>query len=1489
MTDYELHRVCEDCFNESRNPPIREKVYNSDGSCRTCGRMWIGIDIAYYPLHRKWHKIRKRRYDSRLYLCHDKMSGRCMRGVKCRRAHNILELEIWTATDSAQRPGNRKFMCVICNEDFKIVEHLNSHMIGQAHVAKSRSMRILPEVGHSERYTGPIRSRPKLTFGSVSYELCHDFANQRRVCRYANGCKYAHSEEELKVWKDALKADTVEHRDKVYTSDRSSHPSSRSYVPSQGGASKYPSSSESRPHWYPEHSGTSDGGNDPDVLMQVYEAIDRFGLNACVLQMPNHIQLCCEGPDTVNIKADESLQVRYLVTLKATQPEFLNVVILYQHKGVFTLDGIYKCNVMGNNEEKIIHQHNVNKTNYLVFQKFDSDNFLEVRIIFRPQIGGHKVFVVFQLQDGLLLAREIYVKVRTEESSTVNDSFRKSTARPRPPSYTPTPGPGPTGNTQAPPHAPPGHMQAPPHAPPGHMQASPHVSPGHMQIPPHAPPGHMQKPPYKPPGYMQTPTHVSLEHIQTPSHVSPGHIQAPPHVSPGHIQTPPHVSPGHIQTPPHVSPGHIQTPPHVSPGHIQTPPPAPPGHMQEPPHAPPGHMQAPPHAPTGHRPVHALTGRVLPRPRARVVDNMSFVNWEHNYDLVDTSWYSNKYPMRNDIEERMSSGYFDNMKSEITKENYINRFRILLYLEEYQQKKSLMKYDLCNETISFDNVMRQVTIEPGNGREIVETAKGNFRFIRFELKHRLFEGYRSFRPPRAAYIIPNGTNRAFKCTSVNKASEYIILKITTNLITECQKNGSNALVRFTPDRDDYVKMHEAIDNINFSIVFPTLRKVVIPWNYIEEDHLQGLLDYERLSVSQKEAVFSIINLECHSFPTIVCGPFGCGKTRTLSVAAKLISRAFRNSRVLIVTQSNSCANMYIELLRFYFNSISMLREGLVGKTEKKFLFRHFTKKQNVKWNYKVNSYAHIDNRGYPDETYIPISLYDLQLCSIVVTTISSCHTLVSQEHRKSKSLFTHIFIDEAAQVTEPEVCVALSLADNNTKVVLAGDVRQTKPLILSNYGKKYNLDLSLMERFELLPDYTTESLMKCKVYLKENFRSRKTIVKFFSDLFYDGCIISRAPRLTGPINFPALSFIHASGQEQSLHGFPAFYNEEEAQLTIRALRKFVAAGVRVDRIALLTTYKAQEQYFSEILKQEGTRCRKQLHNTKYCRENNCINSRTIEHKKLEGIQGREYDLVIINTVRTVRNLPNDISMEEMVDLGLLDDVTQFNTILTRARGWVLVIGDVDCLTNVGRCSNVWNKYVEACEDVCGYFESIQQFNEINMRTYLTKSDKTFKKSLRVQEKDIFTVEPTKLFDNFNIQIPNKGNKSILDKIIPSGEENDVITTQELVSSNSKEELTLEETVSSANYNSKLYSLQNFINICHEELTGLTNRDVINVINEQIQFTNLTIELLERQNHMETRTSGNIPDAMASHRVVLDKDCLQGATPQVTAPPDLIPK
>lgn len=60
--------------------------------------------------------------------------------------------------------------------------------------------------------------------------------------------------------------------------------------------------------------------------------------------------------------------------------------------------------------------------------------------------------------------------------------------------------------------------------------------------------------------------------------------------------------------------------------------------------------------------------------------------------------------------------------------------------------------------------------------------------------------------------------------------------------------------------------------------------------------------------------------------------------------------------------------------------------------------------------------------------------------------------------------FTHIFIDEASQATEPESLVAIagliypnSSTDCGKQVVLAGDPQQLGPILRSPYAKKFKL------------------------------------------------------------------------------------------------------------------------------------------------------------------------------------------------------------------------------------------------------------------------------------------------------------------------------------------------------------------------------------------------------------------------------------------------
>ena len=61
--------------------------------------------------------------------------------------------------------------------------------------------------------------------------------------------------------------------------------------------------------------------------------------------------------------------------------------------------------------------------------------------------------------------------------------------------------------------------------------------------------------------------------------------------------------------------------------------------------------------------------------------------------------------------------------------------------------------------------------------------------------------------------------------------------------------------------------------------------------------------------------------------------------------------------------------------------------------------------------------------------------------------------------------FSHIFIDEAGQATEPESFLSIKmLADSNTNVILSGDPKQLGPVIRSGIAKELGLETSYLER-----------------------------------------------------------------------------------------------------------------------------------------------------------------------------------------------------------------------------------------------------------------------------------------------------------------------------------------------------------------------------------------------------------------------------------------
>jgi len=88
---------------------------------------------------------------------------------------------------------------------------------------------------------------------------------------------------------------------------------------------------------------------------------------------------------------------------------------------------------------------------------------------------------------------------------------------------------------------------------------------------------------------------------------------------------------------------------------------------------------------------------------------------------------------------------------------------------------------------------------------------------------------------------------------------------------------------------------------------------------------------------------------------------------------------------------------------------------------------------------------------------------------VVSTCLSAAFTLgigVERGH------YSHIFIDEAGQATEPEAMVVVkNTAIASTKLILSGDPKQLRPSIHSAIASELGLNVSYLER-----------LMECEAY-----------------------------------------------------------------------------------------------------------------------------------------------------------------------------------------------------------------------------------------------------------------------------------------------------------------------------------------------------------------------------------------------------------------------
>ncbi|ESO89022.1 hypothetical protein LOTGIDRAFT_154096 [Lottia gigantea] len=525
---------------------------------------------------------------------------------------------------------------------------------------------------------------------------------------------------------------------------------------------------------------------------------------------------------------------------------------------------------------------------------------------------------------------------------------------------------------------------------------------------------------------------------------------------------------------------------------------------------------------------------------------------------------------------------------------------------------------------------------------------------------------------------------------------HIFIKFSSEMVTYLDLKPNTTLqvnIRFKMDRGLFYRMHHAVDILqNMDVVFPPVNKLnVINWN--EEDiKISG----GRLSEDQLKTVRHIVAKKNYSPPLIVYGPFGTGKTETLAESTKILLTE-KKCRILICTFTNSAADIYFT---------KYLDEFLQSKRLINSTLRIYHKDRRLN-TVPESCRPYILYSEEDNSFYLP-SKEDILSKKLIVTTVETAIELTTLNVNE---LFTHIFIDEAAQALECQLLIPLSLANDKTCIVLTGDHRQMNPTLYSKDAQKQGFGHSLLERLHnyyngVFPD--DDSMVN--LFLNRNYRSEKKLLEFISDTFYGGSNVLICKSGDWGTNvLESMNFYCVNGQEIQEENSTSFYNESEADLIAEGVEFMSKNWPRTWGEICLESIQVVAPYAQQV-----NLIRSKLRDRRLGR---------VSVERIYNIQGKQFRALFISTVRTknilksaaITNcLKNDGT--EIGEYAFLTDTNMLNTAFTRAQSYVAVVGDAIALCSIGQCREIWKKFINYCHDLGTLypkiFEKIKQ--EVNV-------------------------------------------------------------------------------------------------------------------------------------------------------------------------------
>ncbi|WAR23838.1 HELZ2-like protein [Mya arenaria] len=358
---------------------------------------------------------------------------------------------------------------------------------------------------------------------------------------------------------------------------------------------------------------------------------------------------------------------------------------------------------------------------------------------------------------------------------------------------------------------------------------------------------------------------------------------------------------------------------------------------------------------------------------------------------------------------------------------------------------------------------------------------------------------------------------------------------------------------------------------------------------------------------------------------------------------------------------------------------SVALHNLIREKENKYaeeikaLDKYFASTNYAPDSEKVPKYVHLIREASIAE----IRSHDVILCT---TAVGSNPKVLEAAH------FHQVIVDEAGMCPEPQ-CLVPVIATKAEQVVLIGDHKQLRPIIMCREAGELGLETSLFERYA-----TTDSAKNVQfTMLDEQYRMHPQICEFPSHTFYDKKLQTRHglwrdnPLRIWPadqyVSYPHV-LIHVEGEEKTLTVSTEDGNEHSKsnELEMEELRLYRYLGDQsgYEQVCILSQYNAQ---CSEI--------RRRLIEEKF--QEHALNVNTVVSS-----QGGEWDYVIFSTVRS---LPDYMIEKNPTfgwckrNLGFITDRNQVNVALTRARKGLIIVGNKNLLA----CDDVWKTLVEHYE------------------------------------------------------------------------------------------------------------------------------------------------------------------------------------------------